>query len=46
MPAIPAMGSVWASWGSTQAALLQKKGDPTELWTKMIADIEAAIAGS
>jgi arabinogalactan oligomer/maltooligosaccharide transport system substrate-binding protein len=45
MPAIPAMGSVWASWGSTQAALLQKKGDPTELWTKMIADIEAAIAG-
>jgi arabinogalactan oligomer/maltooligosaccharide transport system substrate-binding protein len=46
MPAIPAMGSVWASWGSTQVALLQKKGDPTELWTKMIADIEAAIAGS
>ena len=46
MPAIPAMGSVWASWGSTQAALLQQKGDPTELWTKMIADIEAAIAGS
>ena len=43
MPAIPAMGSVWASWGSTQAALLQKKGDPTELWNKMIADIKAAI---
>jgi arabinogalactan oligomer / maltooligosaccharide transport system substrate-binding protein len=43
MPAIPAMGSVWASWGSTQAALLQKKGDPTELWNKMNAEIKAAI---
>jgi arabinogalactan oligomer / maltooligosaccharide transport system substrate-binding protein len=43
MPAIPAMGSVWASWGSTQAALLQKKGDPTELWDKMNAEIKAAI---
>lgn len=45
MPAIPAMNSVWASWGSTQAALLQQAVDPEEAWTKMIEDIETAIAG-
>jgi arabinogalactan oligomer/maltooligosaccharide transport system substrate-binding protein len=45
MPAIPAMNSVWASWGSTQAALLQQAVEPEEAWTKMIEDIETAIAG-
>ena len=45
MPAIPAMAAVWSAWGATEIAILQKKGDPAELWTKMIADIEAAIAG-
>ena len=45
MPAIPAMGAVWSSWGSTEIAILEGKGNPDELWTKMIADIEAAIAG-
>lgn len=45
MPSIPQMDSVWASWGATEAALLQKKGNPTELWNKMIADIKTAIGG-
>lgn len=45
MPAIPAMNSVWDSWGSTQSALLQQAVEPEEAWTKMIEDIETAIAG-
>lgn len=45
MPAVPAMGSVWEFWGVTQAAIISGTGDPTELWTKMTADIAAAIKG-
>lgn len=44
MPAIPAMASVWASWGSTEVAIMDQKGDPATLWDKMIADITAAIS--
>ena len=43
MPSIPEMNSVWSFWGATQAALLQKQGDPQALWEQMIADIKAAI---
>ncbi len=45
MPSIPAMNSVWASWGTTQAALLQQAVEPEAAWEKMIEDIETAIAG-
>lgn len=45
MPAVPAMGSVWEFWGVTQAAIISGTGDPAELWTKMTADIDAAIKG-
>ena len=45
MPAIPAMNSVWAFWGSTEVAIIGGAGDPQELWQKMCDDINAAIAG-
>ncbi|HEY7854177.1 MAG TPA: extracellular solute-binding protein, partial [Aquiluna sp.] len=45
MPNIPAMNSVWASWGATQAAIFDGKVDPREGWQKMIDEINAAIAG-
>jgi arabinogalactan oligomer / maltooligosaccharide transport system substrate-binding protein len=45
MPSIPEMGSVWASWGSTQAAIMQGKVDAREGWQKMLDEINAAIAG-
>lgn len=44
LPAIPAMASVWASWGATQMNILSGKAKPEAAWSKMIADIEAAIA--
>ena len=43
-PSIPQMGKVWQFWGVTQAAIIDGAGDPTELWNKMTADIQAAIA--
>ena len=45
MPNIPAMNSVWASWGATQAAIFDGKVDAREGWQKMIDEINAAIAG-
>ena len=45
MPSIPEMGSVWASWGSTEAAIMTGKVDAREGWQKMIDEINAAIAG-
>jgi arabinogalactan oligomer/maltooligosaccharide transport system substrate-binding protein len=44
MPSIPEMDAVWADWGSTEAAIIQGKGNPTALWTKMVASIKAKIA--
>jgi len=43
LPAIPAMGSVWSSWGSSQIAILKRQGEPDVIWNQMIADIKAAI---
>jgi arabinogalactan oligomer/maltooligosaccharide transport system substrate-binding protein len=45
MPNIPEMDAVWADWGSTEAAIIQGKGDPTKLWTKMSASIQKKIDG-
>lgn len=45
MPAIPEMGSVWADWGSAELALIKGEGDPTEVWTTAVANIQAKIAG-
>jgi arabinogalactan oligomer/maltooligosaccharide transport system substrate-binding protein len=42
-PTIPQMGKVWQFWGVTEAAIIDG-GDPTALWEKMTADIQAAIA--
>jgi arabinogalactan oligomer/maltooligosaccharide transport system substrate-binding protein len=43
LPAIPEMGSVWASWGSAQIAILKRQGEPDVIWNQMVADIKAAI---
>ena len=45
MPSIPEMGSVWASWGSTEAAIMTGTISAAEGWQKMIDEINAAIAG-
>jgi hypothetical protein len=37
------MGSVWASWGSAQIAILKRQGEPDVIWNQMVADIKAAI---
>jgi arabinogalactan oligomer/maltooligosaccharide transport system substrate-binding protein len=45
MPAIPAMGSVWADWGNAQLTLIKGEGDPTEVWNTAVENIRAKIAG-
>ncbi|GGG71657.1 sugar ABC transporter substrate-binding protein [Kocuria dechangensis] len=40
MPAIPEMGAVWSFWGTTENAIVDGRGDPVELWDRMIANIE------
>jgi Maltose-binding periplasmic proteins/domains len=43
MPNIPAMAAVWQYWGVAEAAIIDHKGDPTAVWTKMTSDIQKAI---
>ena len=43
MPAIPAMGAVWNFWGTTENAIVDGRGDPVELWDRMISNIEGQI---
>lgn len=43
MPAIPEMGAVWEFWGTTENAIVDDRGDPVELWDRMIANIEGQI---
>ncbi|PLC11260.1 ABC transporter substrate-binding protein [Kocuria flava] len=43
MPAIPEMGAVWSFWGATENAIVDGRGDPVELWDRMIANIEGQI---
>ena len=45
MPAIPAMGSVWADWGLAELTLIKGEGDPAEVWTTAVTNIETKIAG-
>lgn len=44
MPAIPEMGSVWAFWGVTEAAIISGAQEPEEAWEGMVSNIEDAIA--
>lgn len=43
LPAIPAMASVWASWGSTEMAIISGKVKPDVAWAQMVADIKSGI---
>lgn len=45
MPAIPEMGSVWAFWGVTEAAIISGAQEPEAAWQGMVTNIEDAIAG-
>lgn len=45
MPSIPEMASVWEFWGVTEAQIVGG-GDAAALWSKMVSDIEGAIAAS
>ncbi len=46
MPSIPQMDAVWTDWGTTEVAIIQGKGDPAELWTKMAKNIQSKIDAS
>jgi arabinogalactan oligomer / maltooligosaccharide transport system substrate-binding protein len=43
MPAIPEMGAVWEFWGTTENAIADGRGEPVQLWDRMIANIEGRI---
>ncbi|MES1171066.1 MAG: extracellular solute-binding protein [Actinomycetota bacterium] len=45
MPSIPEMGSVWDLWNAAEIKIITG-ADPASTWTKMIDDLNAAIAGS
>ena len=42
-PSIPEMGSVWDLWNAAQVQII-KGADPASTWSKMVADVEAAIS--
>lgn len=44
MPAIPEMGAVWSFWGTTENAIVNGRGNPVELWDRMIDNIEGQIS--
>lgn len=43
MPAIPAMGSVWSFWGTTENGIVNDQGDAVTLWERMIQNIKNEI---
>ena len=43
LPAIPAMGSVWASWGSSEIAIIRGQGNPVTVWNQMVKDIKSSM---
>ena len=43
MPAIPAMSTVWAFWGATEAQIIGGQADPASAWTTMVANIQDAV---
>jgi len=45
MPSIPEMGSVWEHWNSAESAIISGSAAPADAWSKMLTDLEAAIAG-
>src|SRR5690625_4597697 len=45
MPASTPMGSVWAFWGVTEAAIISGAQEPEAAWQGMVTNIEDAIAG-
>lgn len=42
MPALPEMAAVWDFWGVAEAEILNG-GNPKDVWTKLIADINSAL---
>lgn len=44
LPAIPAMGSVWASWGSSEIAIIKGQGKPVTIWNQMVSDIKSSMS--
>lgn len=46
-PAIPAMATVWAFWGTAQAQILTgQAADPAAAWDGLVSNIQAAIDNS
>lgn len=43
LPAIPEMGSVWASWGSSEIAIIRGTAKPDVIWNQMVASIKSSI---
>ena len=43
MPSIPAMSSVWAFWGATEAQIISGQAEPVSAWNTMVANIQDAI---
>lgn len=43
MPAIPAMSTVWAFWGATEAQIISGQADPTAAWNTMTGNIQDAV---
>lgn len=43
MPAIPAMSSVWAFWGATEAQIISGQAEPVSTWNTMVANVQDAV---
>jgi arabinogalactan oligomer/maltooligosaccharide transport system substrate-binding protein len=43
MPSIPAMSSVWAFWGATEAQIISGQAEPVGAWNTMVTSIQDAV---
>ena len=43
MPAIPAMSSVWAFWGATEAQIISGQAEPVSAWNTMVTNMQDAV---
>ncbi|KQY47690.1 extracellular solute-binding protein [Cellulomonas sp. Root137] len=43
MPAIPAMSTVWAFWGATEAQIISGQAEPAGAWNTMVTNIQDAV---
>lgn len=43
MPAIPAMSTVWAFWGATEAQIIGGQAEPSGAWSTMVTNIQDAV---